>query len=882
MNTQQKHLLTALPFHRTGRIVGSITITSGLLASPVLAQSISIDGSTTTQLNGAASCSNNCTITGGLRDGGGNGPNLFHSFSTFNVDNGSTVTFTDPGVDNIFNRVTGNFLSTINGTLKVEGAPGITSTANLFLLNSNGILFDENAKLDIQGSFISSTADSILFQNDTLFSTTTPADIPSLLTVNVPLGLQFGQSPEAITVSGNRHSLSYNPDFTITRGTPSSSLSVNTGQTLALLGGTVNMTGGNLAAPAGHIEVASLNNNALVRFDPASTDWAFTYGANPSVGNINLADQSSIDVSDNNAGSVHLQGRQINLSNGSAIVAQVGQRGDGKITLDASETINVTGVNLSATSRMPTGVYIEVASGAIGDGTSQLTVNAAEINLAAGGQIGFGLAGAGPTAIANAPAIRSNVTINAPVITANGGSNANPSSLFSGVLPTHATGRPFATGQGGDLDITTQHLTLTNGAQLIASTFSAGDAGNLTIHDAATVEVRGFNAGGPSSIVSASEVPFAGSGGQLTINTDRLVVADGGQVSVNTVSASSAGNLTVRASPGVASQSIELRGGAAAGRSGLFAGSNFSTGAGGNIHLDTEQLSLSEGATINVSNFPSRQPGPPPGTGPAGNITVLAESITLEDDSLITADTVAGDRANINLQSDSLVLRRGSRITTNATGTAIGGNITLNTTALIALENSDITANAADNFGGRIVVNANSILGTAYRENLTTASDITASSALGPDFSGTVEINDPAVDPTDGITELPEGLSSENQIAAACEQLESNTFVATGRGGIPEDAGQLITGQSVWNDFRFLPGARFVTETKSENLQSSPSNTKETNTKETNTKETDITDSTAIPVEAQNWSMNSEGQVILGASTAPPTISHSSSSCLEQ
>ncbi|MEL6471493.1 MAG: hypothetical protein AAFQ74_17340 [Cyanobacteria bacterium J06623_4] len=66
----------------------------------------------------------------------------------------------------------------------------------------------------------------------------------------------------------------------------------------------------------------------------------------------------------------------------------------------------------------------------------------------------------------------------------------------------------------------------------------------------------------------------------------------------------------------------------------------------------------------------------------------------LRDDALITADTAAGDHANITLQSDSIVLQRGSNLTTNATGTATGGNINIETGALIAFENSDITANA--------------------------------------------------------------------------------------------------------------------------------------------------------------------------------------------
>jgi len=47
-----------------------------------------------------------------------------------------------------------------------------------------------------------------------------------------------------------------------------------------------------------------------------------------------------------------------------------------------------------------------------------------------------------------------------------------------------------------------------------------------------------------------------------------------------------------------------------------------------------------------------------------------------------------------------LVLRRGSNIITNATGTATGGNITIDTGVIAALSDSDISANAQEARGG--------------------------------------------------------------------------------------------------------------------------------------------------------------------------------------
>jgi len=172
-----------------------------------------------------------------IQDGASRGSALFHSFLEFNINQGQRVYFANPdGIEAIFSRVTGTDPSDILGTLGVNGA------ADLFLINPNGILFGENAQLDIRGSFVGSTANGVVFENGTIFSATNP-EAPPLLTINVPLGLQYGnQNPAAITNSGN----------------------LEVGEDLTLVGGTISSTG-QLAAPAGHLEIAAVNGDATVQ-----------------------------------------------------------------------------------------------------------------------------------------------------------------------------------------------------------------------------------------------------------------------------------------------------------------------------------------------------------------------------------------------------------------------------------------------------------------------------------------------------------------------------------------------------------------------------------------------------------------------------------------
>ncbi|MEM6451501.1 MAG: filamentous hemagglutinin N-terminal domain-containing protein [Cyanobacteria bacterium P01_D01_bin.105] len=142
-------------------------------------------------------------------------------------------------------------MSNIIGTLGVDGA------ANLFLLNPNGIVFGETAQLDINGSFITSTADSIDFGNDNFFSAVNPQTAP-LLAINTPIGLQYGTATSEIRVegSGSQVFFDFNTDLTNKSQRPNG-LEVPVGETLALLGGEIIMDGGNLTGAGGHIELAA-------------------------------------------------------------------------------------------------------------------------------------------------------------------------------------------------------------------------------------------------------------------------------------------------------------------------------------------------------------------------------------------------------------------------------------------------------------------------------------------------------------------------------------------------------------------------------------------------------------------------------------------------
>jgi large exoprotein involved in heme utilization and adhesion len=300
--------------------------------------------------------------------------------------------------------------------------------------------------------------------------------------------------------------------------------------------------------------------------------------------------------------------------------------------------------------------------------------------------------------------------------------------------------------------------------------------------DAQDVQVIGTTANGQiPSILSASTQPNStGDAGDLTIKTKTLLVRDGAQVATGTLGAGKGENLRIEA------QDVQVIGTSVDPRlvSGLFAstGRN-STGDAGDLTIETNTLLVRDGAIVTVQSL---------GTGTAGNMTLNASSIRLDNDAFISANTRSAlvdpnrEQATININSQDLILTRNSNIRTNATGDNVfGGNIRINTDNLVAVpkENSDISANSANFRGGNVTIRAIGIFGIEFREQLTPLSDITAT-GFSEEFSGTVNIITPGIDPARGLAQLPtEVVDASDEIAQGCRDVQGSSFVVTGRGG---------------------------------------------------------------------------------------------------
>ena len=100
-------------------------------------------------------------------------------------------------------------------------------------------------------------------------------------------------------------------------------------------------------------------------------------------------------------------------------------------------------------------------------------------------------------------------------------------------------------------------------------------------------------------------------------------------------------------------------------------------------------------------------------------------------------------------------------------------------------ENSDIRANSVNARGGNVTINASGIFGIQFRPQDTPLSDITATGAKSA-LNCTVQLNIDRLDPTSGLVALPTTVvDSSRLIAQECPANQGNSFVITGRGGLP-------------------------------------------------------------------------------------------------
>ena len=699
-------------------------------------------------------------------DGGSQaGANLFHSFSEFSVPTGAEAFFNNaPIVENIFSRVTGNRISNIDGLLRANG------TANLFLINPNGIVFGPNARLDIGGSFLGSTAESILFDSGEEFSAIQTDSIP-LLTVTVPAGLQLGVNPGDIQANGTGHGfIEPDPTFSpVARGDRNAGLEVAPGRTLALLGGNVSLRGGTLTAERGRVEVGA-TADITVALSSVAEGFRLDYEGAGQFRDVRFSQQSAADASGTGAGTVRVVGNDVAFTDGSlALVQTQGNENGGSAIVRAAGMLEIVGATPEPAIALPSGITSET----LGEGrAASVEVTADRLAILDGGRIGSRTFGEGDsgmirvavTELAELRGIFPNVNVFSSIASiALGSGNSGSVSVSARNLRladgANVTAITFGTGRGGEVTanvvesleaigvsplnpeivsgitstslgpgdsgsvrVSARNLRLTDGAQINAGTFVSGRGGDVTVDVAESLEAVGvssLNTDASSSINSSSL--GSGNGGSVRVSARNLYLANGGNVNAATLGSGRGGNVTVNVV-----ESFEAVG-LSPFNPDLAAGINSASlgpGDGGSVAIATQKLILRDGASVFTNAF---------GTGNAGTVVVSAsESIEVSGETpnfdrfsaIQSAATTAseasrqrlglflpsGDSGDVTVATPRLRVANGGRVSALNEGPGRGGTVRIDAGEVALLDsNAGITASTTSGEGGNIFLTADSL-----------------------------------------------------------------------------------------------------------------------------------------------------------------------------
>jgi filamentous hemagglutinin family protein len=339
---------------------------------------------------------------------------------------------------------------------------------------------------------------------------------------------------------------------------------------------------------------------------------------------------------------------------------------------------------------------------------------------------------------------------------------------------------------------------------IFAYTKGTEKAGNITINSNSKLQLNMY----PDAIISAS-TSGTGKGGDIKITaTDIINISGKGTLKVETTDKGDAGN----------------------------------------IEINSQKLHIKE-AKISAKTTEKA-------TRTGGNINIKAQDVKLDKDASITAKTVSNNGGNIKLEISRFLILL-DPININATaGTAQsggdGGNIEINSPFIFAFTSNpkhQIIANAYTGKGGNINITSNGIFGSEYI-------DINTSSQFG--VNGTININTPGIDPGTGLVKLPSiPIDVSKLIHNNCKSSQTNSFVITGRNGLPLSPHEVLTPNQILQNFAFSP--RNITNKSPiipENNLSKQSNHQQNTIKE-----------------SQGWIKDHQGHIILTSQPVEVTAS---------
>jgi len=752
------------------------------------------------------------------------GANLFHSFNKFNLNSEEAAIFKGPSsIENIIGRVTGGEISRIDGLLQSQ-----IDQANLFLLNPNGIIFGENAKLDITGSFYPSSADYLRFKDGTTFDTNHPAN--SVLTSEFIEAFGFlGENPGDITIEENNI------------------LSVPYSKSFSIIGGNIDISNSSIQALDGQINIASINSAGEVNLEHMNID-DFS-----DLGEIKIRNGSLLNSSGNQGGEIFIRGGKFEIDNSAIKNYNFGDGNGGIIDINLKEDLILSNQGLVGTicsagtgdaadiivkaNTISLNNYSRIISGSLSSGNAgDIKIDTSKLYVNSGSRLTSSTVGEEMTGNAG------NIAINADhSVIVTGRTKINDSTKTS--LISSDTGNY---GKGGNIDISAPLLKINDNAKISALTMNAGNAGNI-IFDVENFELTNGglinaltggkgNAGNidikaSSSLKISNSRLFAaayseGDGGSIQIESEFMDMYDS-SICVRTQGAGNAGTFDLNS------------GDLIIGRDSKIDGDTFSTGKGGSISINTDTLTIKDGGQIRA-NTQSQGDGGDINISSENSISVFGFGNDLSAISAITSEGALGNGGNVTISSRDLTISELGSIFTTSTSGGDAGDININVQKFSLLNGSQVSANSID--GGKpgdVLINAaDSIIISGYNTMLygdtligSATIDSNNYSSLLSEEAGTIKLMSPEIAISKGA--LISGATGSSNKGSNIEiitdslllehggQINSTGFMAKGEGGditIKATESIVLSGHDEITDFASIISSSTFSEGKAGNI----------------------------------------------------------------
>ncbi|SLM30671.1 exported hypothetical protein [Desulfamplus magnetovallimortis] len=303
-------------------------------------------------------------------------------------------------------------------------------------------------------------------------------------------------------------------------------------------------------------------------------------------------------------------------------------------------------------------------------------------------------------------------------------------------------------GDAGEISISASVLKINNLGRIQSSSENEGDAGTVTINNAKNISLN--------------------DGSQITVSSQKGSTGDGGNIIIN-----NAGDILITGT--IIKKDEE---GEDYPFPSQIVAKAFSTGSGGNITIEADNIELSDSGKINA-----RSESEEPNAGKAGEINLTAnDTIKLNGSAGIETYAENAGGGQIVIKSGSIQLIDKNQITSQVkTGENSGGDIHMTADSIVALNGIEINASAEDGKGGNIIMDTDVYLKT---DDLI----LDASSRIEGN-EGKIEINAPDIDISGELSTLStDYMDASRYIKSQCATLSGDNvsqFIIQTREGLP-------------------------------------------------------------------------------------------------